>query len=127
MTDIETRVSELESRVAELEEKMESKKVTTSESDLTAFLDEVDPSTHVERATSIGFYLVHHKGRDSFKVGDIEDGYIETRNPKPANLSDVLNGAKDKGWLMETGSEGKTKLWTVTSDGDEAVNTRFES
>lgn len=125
-SDLEDRLTKLENRVDELEERIEAGIVPVSGSDLDSFLDEVSPATHVERSTAIGFFLTHEAGRESFDVGDVEEGYVKTRIPKPANLSDVLAGAEERGWLMRYGKEGQTQLWTITRQGDEAVQSRFE-
>lgn len=124
--ELKPRVEELERRVDELEERIKSGVVPTTGSDLDSFLQDVSPATHVERATAIGFYLTHKAGQDSFDVGDIDGGYVDARVPKPANLSDVLAGAEDKGWLMHSETRGQTQHWKITRQGDEAVKSEFE-
>lgn len=123
---MEERIEKLEARVEELEEKLGSEIVGTSQTELEGFLDTVSPETHVERATAIGFYYVHEADRAPFTVADIKEGYEECRIPKPANLSDVLAGAEEKGWLMRYGKEGQTQLWSVTKEGDSAVDRGFQ-
>lgn len=123
--DLEKRVEELEERVGELED-LVSGTVVSTDSDLEAFLDRVQPGTHVERATAIGFHLMHEKGEDPFTSTDVEEAYEDSRIPKPANMSDVLNKAKRRGWVMNAGTRGQTKLWRVTKDGDEAVQGGFD-
>lgn len=125
-SELEARVEDLEARVDALEERMEAGIIPASGSDLDSFLDEVGPATHIERATAIGYYLTHEGGWESFDVSDVEEGYIKTRVPKPANLSDVLAGAEDRKWLMRCGTKGQTQLWTITRDGDVAVQSGFE-
>ena len=123
--EIEERVAELERRVKELEDMLDGGAIMPSESDLEEFLDLVSPSTHAERATTIGFWLVHEMEVGPFTIGDIESAYQECRLPKPANMSDVLAGAEEKGWLMRQGMKGQNQLWMITRDGDEAVNGGF--
>lgn len=124
--ELERRVAELESRVDELEEMVAGAEIMTSGSDMESFLDQAGPGTHVERATAMGFYLVHVEEMSPFTVGDIEDGYAACRIPKPANLSDVLAGAEEREWLMRSGTRGQHQLWTITRDGDAAVESGFE-
>lgn len=123
-SELEQRVEDLEQRVEELEELVGGTVVTTG-SDLEAHLEQVQPGTHVERAVAIGYYLMHVEGEDPFTSSDVEEAYEECRTPKPANMSDVLNGAEERGWMMNPASRGQTKLWRVTKDGDEAVQEGF--
>lgn len=125
-TELKERVERLEERVKELEDLVTGAEVMQSESDLESFLERVSPETHVERATAIGYYYVHNTDRAPFTVPDIEEGYEKCRTPKPANLSDVLAGAEERGWLMRSGTKGRTQLWTVTQNGDEAVTGGFQ-
>lgn len=124
--ELERRVEVLESRIDELEEMVGGSEVMTTESDMETFLDRVSPGTHVERATVIGFHLVHEQQTAPFTVADIEEAYEECRIRKPANLSDVLSGAEERGWLMRSGTKGQNQLWTITRDGDAAVESGFE-
>ena len=124
--DLEQRVEELEERVKELESAIDGAEVVSSQTDLEAFLDRVSPGTHVERATAIGYYFVHEDDSAPFTVDDVKDAYEKCRTQKPANLSDVLAGAEERGWLMRAGSEGRHQLWTVTTEGDNAVAGGFE-
>ena len=125
-TDLEERVAELEERVEELESAIEDSSIMASQTDLEAFLGQVSPGTHVERATAIGYYFVHHEESAPFTVGDVKDAYEKCRTQKPANLSDVLASAEERGWLMRAGTEGRHQLWTVTTEGDNAVSGGFE-
>lgn len=125
-TELEQRVNDLESRLEELEEMVTGAEVLTAESDLESALSKSNPGTHVERATAIGFHLTHHEDEAPFTIGDIEQAYEEVRIPKPANLSDVLAGAEERGWLMRVGTRGKNQLWTITRDGDTAVESGFD-
>ncbi|MDZ7849978.1 MAG: hypothetical protein U5K70_03915 [Halodesulfurarchaeum sp.] len=123
--DIEERVEDLERRVGELEDMLEGGTIMPSKSDLEEFLDLTSPNTHVERATAIGFWLVHEADEGPFMVADVEDAYEDCRLRKPANMSDVLAGANDRGWLMRQGRKGQNQLWMITKEGDEAVNGGF--
>lgn len=124
--DFEKKVRELEERIEELEQRMDDGAVIPSQSGLDEFIGSVSPNTHVERATAIAYYLTHEKDESPFVVGDIEQAYVECRLPQPANMSDVLAGAEENGWLMRAGSEGQYQLWNITRDGDDIVNGWFE-
>lgn len=127
-TDLEQRVADLESRVAELEDIVHGGQVIPNESDLEAFIKQIDPGTHVERATAIGYYFTHETPDGApFTVGDIKEGYEQCRIPKPANLSDVLAGAEDRDWMVRAGTKGQKQLWQVSQKGDEAVTKGFQT
>lgn len=123
---LEERVERLEDRVAEIEDLVSGSTLTKAKTSLESHLDTVLPGTHVERATAIAYFLVHEDEENPFTVADVESGYEKCRTPKPANLSDVLNGAEERGWLMRTGMKGRNQLWTITRDGDKAVESGFE-
>lgn len=125
-TSIERRVEELEARLDRLESKFDSENPSPSESDMEAFLDEKAPGTHVEQVTALGYHLFHFGGKESFTINDIQDAYDRCRLPDPANMSDVLAGAEDKGWLKRKGTHGRKQLWTVTPAADEAVEGGFK-
>lgn len=123
--ELERKVEELEARVSELEDKVSGGEVMAPESDVCEFLRMVDPATHVERATAIGYHLLHHEGRVPFTIDDVAEAYDECRLPRPANLSDVLAGAEDRDWLIRRGSKGQNTLWSVSQEGDDAVEGGF--
>jgi hypothetical protein len=120
---LEHRVEELEDRVESLEEKIQGGDSPTHFDDgsLASFLQKVEPANHYQRSTAIGYHLLHKEGQDSFDVNDIEDGYNDCSISKPANFSDVISGADEKGWSMRYRMEGQKQLWKITPKGDEAV------
>lgn len=124
--ELKERVAELEERVAELEEMVDGAEVMPSRSDLEEFLDLVSPGTHIERATAIGYHIVHEQERGPFTVADVKEAYADCRLTQPANMSDVLAGAEERGWLIRAGSQGQNTLWNVSRDGDEVVQEGFE-
>lgn len=123
---LETRVQQLEQRVDKLENEIQAGGIRATEGDLEAFLKDVEPATHIQRSVTIGYYLLHEEGQDSFTINDIEGGYNKCRIAKPANFSDVLAGAQEKEWTMRYRKEGQTQLWKVTPEGDLAVEGGFQ-
>jgi hypothetical protein len=123
--DLEARVAKLENRVEELESQLDGE-IMPAHSDIEGILDKVDPSTHVERATAIGFHIVHNRGQGPFTSSEIKDAYRECRIQLPQNMSDVLANAHQRGWLIEAGKKGQVKLWNVSRDADEAVTEGFQ-
>lgn len=116
---LQERVAQLEDRVSALEKKLESG--VEVEAPLRAFIEEVNPSTHVERAITIGYHLESNQNFENFTIEDVEDGYRDCKMPTPANLSDVLAGAQDQGWAMRDGKDGQYQLWMLTREGEEFV------
>lgn len=124
--ELTERLNALESRVESLEEEIHRGEISLG-SDLRDFVESCAPGTHKERATAIAFYLVHERDLDPFTSEDIEDGYVESRMSLPANPSDVLANSEDRGWLMRVKSSGNRQQWTITGDGEEAVQEGFDS
>lgn len=123
---LQDRVDKLEERVSELEEALQAGSIRSAKGGLASFLLEIEPSTHIQRSVTIGYYLLHKEGQNSFTINDIEEGYNECRIAKPANFSDVLAGAEEKDWAMRHKLEGRRQLWKITSDGDSAVEGGFD-
>lgn len=117
ISNLETRLQEVESRVETVERRIEQGDVAEETSGLHEFVQRFDPETHTERALAIAYHLDRHQGRDNFTVADITDGYRTIRTQKPANVSDVLSQVEGKGWIMDDGKEGRTRLWRLTNDG----------
>lgn len=118
---LQERVEQLEDRVATIEERFESGEVPDEPADLRTFVEQVDPSTHVERVVTIGYYFEIQQGRENFTVEDIEEGYRTCKIQKPANPSDALANAEKRGWLMRDGKDEHYQLWMLTREGEQYV------
>jgi hypothetical protein len=118
---LQERVQQLEERVATIEERFESGDVPDDPADLRTFVEQVDPSTHVERVVTIGYHLEIQQGRENFTLEDIEDGYRTCKIQKPANTSDVLANAEEREWLMRDGKDEHYQLWMLTREGEQHV------
>jgi hypothetical protein len=118
---LQERVEQLEDRVATIEERFESGEVPDEPADLRTFVEQVDPSTHVERVVTIGYHLENQQGRENFNIEDIEEGYRTCKIQKPANPSDALANAEKRGWLMRDGKDEHYQLWILTHEGEQHV------
>lgn len=118
---LQERVRDLEERVANIEQRFESGEVPEETDDLRSFVEEVGPSTHVERAVTIGYYLEMRQGYRNFTIEDIEEGYRTCKIQKPSNPSDALANAEKKGWVMRDGKNEQYQLWVLTRDGETYV------
>ena len=118
---LQERVQQLEERVVTIEERFESGDVPDDPADLRTFVEQVDPSTHVERVVTIGYHLEIQQGRENFTLEDIEDGYRTCKIQKPANTSDALANAEEREWLMRDGKDEHYQLWMLTREGEQHV------
>lgn len=126
--ELRDRVDQLEARVDELEDQAESGGLVIEGTEMREFVNEKNPTSHIERATAIGYFLEQGEGYDSFTVNDIENGYVECKISLPANMSDVLAGAanRDDAWMMQIDEDADGRyLWTLTQDGEAAVEDNF--
>lgn len=118
---LQEQIHDLEERVVALEQKFDTGDVPEETSDLRAFVEEYNPSTHIERATAIGYHLEKHQGYENFTIEDIEEGYRACKTQKPSNPSDVLAGAEERGWMMRDGKEEHYQQWVLTREGEQLV------
>ena len=114
-------VKDLEDRVSTLEQLFEDGEQPRKTTGMRKFISEFDPANHVERALGIAYYLEHYQAHENYTVDDIEEGYRTCKMQKPANLSDVLANAEERGWLMRDGKDGRFQLWMLTQDGERLV------
>jgi len=119
--DVKTRIEELETRVSELEQLVHDGKASNDVTGLREFVDSIDPDTHAERALAIAYYLEQYQRQENFTSKDIANGYRTIRVQKPANMSDVLSDLEEKGWAMEDGKDGQTRLRRLTTDGLDVI------
>lgn len=117
ISSLETRLQEVEDRMDTMERRIEEGGVTEETTGLHELVQRFDPETHTERALAIAYHLEKHRGRDNFTVSDIGGGYRTIRTQKAANMSDVLSQVEKRGWIMDDGKEGRTRLWRLTNDG----------
>lgn len=124
--EVEQRVTELENRVAELESQVESDGFEIESSGLEELIDQFNPSTHVERATVIGYHLERHLDKDEFTIEDIRTHYAEAKFLDPANFSDVLANAEGKGLMRRSGKTDDYQLWELSRDGLKLIEEGME-
>lgn len=124
---LKERLAQVEDRLDALERDIQSNGVTVNTGEMGEFVEDVAPTNHVERTIAIAHFLVHKADMDPFSFEEVEEGYLECRIPKPANMSDVLARAGKRGWLMKVDTEHDKQHWTITKDGEKAVSGGFES
>jgi hypothetical protein len=119
--DLEARIDDLESRLNELEQVIHDGNAGDDVTGMREFVARTEPDTHAERALAIAYYLDQYQGHKNFTRADLEEGYRTCREQKPANMSDVIGDLEDKGWAMDDGKDGQSKLRRLTADGLAAI------
>lgn len=127
--ELRDRIDVLETRLEELEEQGSSGGFVREGTEIREFFNETNPSTHVEKSTTIGYFLENARGYESFTANDIEEGYVECKVSLPANMADVLAGAANRteeDWVMQVGEGDVGRYyWTLTQAGEAAVEDGF--
>jgi len=114
---ISARLEDLETRVSDLEQLIHDTHNGDNVTGMREFVENVDPDTHVERALAIAYYMDQFLGEENFTTKDIEEGYRTCRVQKPANMSDTVAELDKKGWAMDNGKDGQTRLRRLTGGG----------
>lgn len=87
-----------------------------------------DPKGHIELTAIFAYWLFKRENMDSFNFKDMESCYSQTRIPKPANLSDVINRNQGKGLFVRSEAEKDGLVaWRITRSGEEYVEKMKES
>lgn len=121
------RVQDLEDRVSTLEARFESGEQPVEDGDLRTLIKDFDPSTHVERALVIGYHLERHQGQETFTIEDIKTGYRTAKLNDPANMSDVLASAGERGLMRRDEERDGFQQWMLTLDGEQTVEEGLEA
>lgn len=121
-------LEEHEKRLSKLEILIQTKPETTKKkTSIKEFLLSKKPSSDVERALAIGYYLEKYEDFSSFNVKDLEDGFRDAKEKIPSNMSDKVQKNIAKGHLMETKKKkDNLKSWVLTNSGERFVETDFQ-
>lgn len=119
--ELRTELTQLKERVTELEHRLNGESQPKSGKGIREFVETFDPSSHTERSLCIAYYLESYRGKESFTVEDIEEGYRECRVKSASNMSDVLGRMEDRDWLLRDGKDGNTQLWRLTATALETI------
>lgn len=119
--EFRTELNELKERVSELEHRLNGQARPEAAEGIREFVESFDPSSHTERSLGIAYYLESYRGKESFTVGDIEEGYRECRVKPASNMSDVLGRMEGRDWLLRDGKDGQTQLWRLTATALDSV------
>lgn len=81
-----------------------------------------NPSKHTDTAVLFAYWLFKKENMTSYNIEDINNCYDQTRIPKPANISDMMNQIQSQGFVATVKEEkdGK-KAWVITTTGETYV------
>lgn len=119
--ELRIQVNQLEERINELERRLNGNQEPEADEGIREFVESLDSSSHTERALGVAYYLETYRGKETFTVGDIEEGYRECRMKPASNMSDVLGRMENRDWLLRDGKDGQTQLWRLTATALETV------
>jgi len=80
-----------------------------------------NPRGHTNRAVLFAYWLFKKENMSSYNTTDIEKCFDETRLPKPANTSDVMNRLQAQGFVTTTAEKDGKKAWVITGTGEQQV------
>jgi hypothetical protein len=123
--DLEERIAKLEARVTQLEtaapEPTAAPTAVKSQS-ISEFIRATAPSSDVEKALVIGYFLEHFESASPFTAREIEAGFKRAREQTPVNVNDTINKNIRKGYMMDaTSKKDGVKAWQLTNSGDSRV------
>lgn len=124
---LQEEVQNLKERVADLETRLDAGEKSNKGGDLRSLVKAFEPSTHVERALIIGYHLERHQGVENFTIKDIRNGYRDGKLKEPANMSDVLANAGERGLLRRDGEDDGYQMWMLTLDGEQTIEEVIEA
>jgi hypothetical protein len=95
---------------------------TTLPGSLVEFITEKgNPRGHQNRALLFAYWLFKRENMASYNYMDIEKCFDETRLPKPANITDVMNRLQAQGLVTTTADKDSRKAWVITATGERNV------
>ena len=116
-------------RLSKLESLIQTKPETTKKkTSIKEFLLSKKPSSDVEKALAIGYYLEKYENFSSFTAKDLEEGFRDAKEPIPPNIWDKIQLNVKKGHMMEKKEKkANLKSWNLTNSGEKHVENDFES
>lgn len=95
---------------------------TTLTGSLVEFIRKMgNPRGHRNRALLFAYWLFKRENMASYNYMDIEKCFADTRLPKPANTTDVMNKLQAQGLVTTTADKDGRKAWVITASGEREV------
>jgi hypothetical protein len=116
-----------EKRLGLLEKQLRSKPRQVERTvSIREFILEKRPGTDIEKALVVGFFLERYQNTSSFNTDDLENCFLEAKEPAPNNINLAIIGNIKKGQMMEVKEKknGK-KSWMLTNTGTSRVEQGF--
>ena len=120
LKSLNEKLSELESRITQLEGLVteESPRSTHKKLALREFVLSKKPTSAVQTALVIAFYLENYEGKDSFSMEDLREGFRRAKEPIPKNPSDMILKNAKKAFFDQVGEKKEGgKVWALTNSG----------
>lgn len=117
----EKRISHLESmaktRPAEFKKELSIKE----------FILQKGATSDLAKTLAVGYYLERYRKVCPFNAKDLEELFMEAKEPVPTNINDAVNKNIERGYIMEAKEkkEGK-KAWTLTATGERFVENNLK-
>lgn len=128
---IKEKIKELEERIAKLERAnsstMDFSDPQQKKTSLKEFILSKKPSSDVEKALAIGYYLEKFEDENSFNADNLVESFKLAKEKIPQNINDKVNMNIKKGHSMELKEKkNNRKAWCLTSTGELFVENNFK-
>jgi hypothetical protein len=122
LPEIKRIVEEHERRIAHLESPAKEKPTKpVKQLSIKEFVLQKRPPTDLDKILVVGYYLERYRNVSPFIAKDLEELFIEAKEPVPANINDAVNKNIEKGYIMDAKKKDSKKAWTLTATGERFV------
>lgn len=126
--DLKKRITLIESIILQGNKSVKSKRHRQKDLSIKEFLIEKNPSNDVEKTLTIAYFIEKYMDYPSFNIDDLQRGYKQAKEKKPANINDKVNMNIKKGHLAEANDKKDSKkAWYVTNSGEQLVENNFNN
>lgn len=124
--DTAERLNDLESRLERIEQLLTGPAAvrTDKQKPMSAkeFLQTKKITSDTQKAVTLGYFLEHLGGMESFNVADLEGAFRSAKEKVPQNMNDAVNKNIARGFIDEASEKkGSKKAWYLTSTGERYV------
>lgn len=133
LEELTKKVSDLEKRIEKIEQDNSSNTDNSVKSvqkerqqSIVEFLKEKNPTVVRDKALVFAVYYEKNSNSEAFGTEDLLTLWRQAKEPKPANINDLINQNVKKGFMAEESKKEKgKKRWYVTSTGLDVVDKGF--
>jgi len=122
LPEIKRILEEHERRIAHLESLAKEKPTKpVKQLSIKEFILQKRPLTDLAKTLVLGYYLERYRNVSPFIVKDLQELFIEAKEPVPVNINDAMNKNIEKGYIMDAKRKDNKKAWTLTATGERFV------